>query len=1026
MNSKPKVLPKKRSSTRAGSQLGCEELEDRRVLAIFTVMNTSDAGAGSLRQAIIDSNAMPGADIVNFAAAVQGQTINLTTQMDPASTTGLLITDDVTIDASAGARVTVAGNDTFRIFKIDDGTATDKVVEFNNLRIQGGNANNETWTSNFANRHGGGIDNREAFTLRNSVVTQNSGRRGGGLSSAGIGDNTRRGSLTVVDSVISENYAQNDQIGTTNTSGGRGGGIAVYNSSPVSITDTIIESNSAASLGAGIDVSLGVTMTMTNSSLRGNSSLEAGAAAYISQFSNATFPTIVTMDNVTITGNSAGSAADSNVIVSVGQRATVTIRNSTIDNNTGNPLRPIFEGSSLTVIDSSISGNTAVGSFFSDAAVSAGQGATATLIRTNVMNNTGMNGVRAISSTLSSVLRIEDSMISGNQYGGITADVYGGATIGSDVEIIDSVISGNGTDPNNSIGGIYARTIYDPLVPDPAGTRLQLTRTTVSGNTVTGGNGGGIHATNFLGINIEDSTINGNQSVPDFYGYSFAGGGLSLNNASATITRSTISNNSVTGNAAGGIFFTNSSSQTRTLAITQSTLSGNSATGSAGALFMYTGYFYDYMTYTSRGSTSLVDINSSTITGNESDSDGNGGSGGGLWAVAYNLGSPLYNGDLTVTLANSIVSGNNDLSGVAPDIYDYAAYSMNGRPSYVSGRYSFIGDNSGSGFSEANPDGDGNKVGGPIGGPLNAMLGGLADNGGLTMTHLPVMGSPVIDMGDPATVGGTDQRGLARVVNGRVDMGSVEVQAQGINLDFNNDGMYNCGDMDLLEAAIDGGVYNAAFDVNADLVLNSQDVFDWLIDAGELRFGAGNRFLPGDANLNGAVDGSDFGIWNANKFTSASNWCLGDFNQSGQVDGSDFGIWNANKFMMSVASRPSDHGGTVLAARSRDVAGRVTSREVGERRMADLAASDRELRTKTPQAAATAIRVVAEREPLAAARQVVTSFDVVAPRTERVAALSVAQLSAIRSTDQAARRTSVGSSAIERVFAELEADDVRI
>ena len=63
----------------------------------------------------------------------------------------------------------------------------------------------------------------------------------------------------------------------------------------------------------------------------------------------------------------------------------------------------------------------------------------------------------------------------------------------------------------------------------------------------------------------------------------------------------------------------------------------------------------------------------------------------------------------------------------------------------------------------------------------------------------------------------------------------------------------------------------------------------------------GNAFLNGDANLSGGVDGSDFGVWNGNKFTSTSAWCNGDFNASGAVDGSDFGIWNGNKFQSSDA-----------------------------------------------------------------------------------------------------------------------------
>ena len=59
---------------------------------------------------------------------------------------------------------------------------------------------------------------------------------------------------------------------------------------------------------------------------------------------------------------------------------------------------------------------------------------------------------------------------------------------------------------------------------------------------------------------------------------------------------------------------------------------------------------------------------------------------------------------------------------------------------------------------------------------------------------------------------------------------------------------------------------------------------------------SGTIVLPGDANLDGVVDGSDFNRWNSNKFTSNGTWKNGDFNCDGFVDGSDFNSWNANKF----------------------------------------------------------------------------------------------------------------------------------
>ncbi len=51
--------------------------------------------------------------------------------------------------------------------------------------------------------------------------------------------------------------------------------------------------------------------------------------------------------------------------------------------------------------------------------------------------------------------------------------------------------------------------------------------------------------------------------------------------------------------------------------------------------------------------------------------------------------------------------------------------------------------------------------------------------------------------------------------------------------------------------------------------------------------------LPGDANGDGAVDGSDFNIWNSNRLTGGSDWSQGDFSGDGFVDASDFNIWNS-------------------------------------------------------------------------------------------------------------------------------------
>ena len=121
--------------------------------------------------------------------------------------------------------------------------------------------------------------------------------------------------------------------------------------------------------------------------------------------------------------------------------------------------------------------------------------------------------------------------------------------------------------------------------------------------------------------------------------------------------------------------------------------------------------------------------------------------------------------------------------------------------------------------------------------------------------------------------------------------------------DINGDGDVDCDDVNLLSMEIaTGGVNLGVYDFNDDGQIELADLHEWLALAGEINLGPGFAYLPGDANLSGGVDGSDFNIWNSYKFTGMGSgggggfWCLGDLNADGGVDGSDFNIWNSNKF----------------------------------------------------------------------------------------------------------------------------------
>ncbi len=147
----------------------------------------------------------------------------------------------------------------------------------------------------------------------------------------------------------------------------------------------------------------------------------------------------------------------------------------------------------------------------------------------------------------------------------------------------------------------------------------------------------------------------------------------------------------------------------------------------------------------------------------------------------------------------------------------------------------------------------------------------------------------------------------SEVMNGKL----VLTASGGVSSDFNNDKQLDCLDVDALVAQI-AGPGDLAFDLTGDGTVDTGDLDAWLTIAGNVNLPSGNRYLDGDANLDGAVDGQDFFLWNANRFTATPAWCSGDFDANGTVDGQDFFLWNANKFSASLVPEPSATVGLLL------------------------------------------------------------------------------------------------------------------
>src|SRR5947207_2773797 len=109
--------------------LGIELLEDRTVPSQFVVTTSTDSGAGSLRQAILDANAASGADTITFS----GVSGTLTIATDLPAITG---TDQLTITGPGQSALRVSGGSANRVFDIAAGAA----ATIADLTIGDGNA----------------------------------------------------------------------------------------------------------------------------------------------------------------------------------------------------------------------------------------------------------------------------------------------------------------------------------------------------------------------------------------------------------------------------------------------------------------------------------------------------------------------------------------------------------------------------------------------------------------------------------------------------------------------------------------------------------------------------------------------------------------------------------------------------------------------------------------------------------------------------------------------------------------------
>jgi hypothetical protein len=456
-----------------------------------------------------------------------------------------------------------------------------------------------------------------------------------------------------------------------------------------------------------------------------------------STYDNGKLPTI--KSTMTIEGNSARLVRKRSKLdffaVFVSPSGNLTLLNVTMSGWAGSAIR---NAGTLRLADSILTGNKSTfgGGIYNSA------NATLLIENTTISGNTAFEGGAIYNK---SIIHIDNGAIYGN------ASMSSGGAIqnfGGSIFITNSTISGNEA---IAIGKNYTHSAFGGGIYSSGG-YIGVFDSTIFGNSATAakggrGHGGGIESF-FTDTVIRNSTITDNQALSATGQYAF-GGGIEQQGASLTIENSTISDNSAQGpkkGSGGGGLFTSG-----VTTIVNSTVSGNISGGKASGED-WGGGIINYGSLT---------LSNSTISGNRANK------GGGI----ANIGSGGIIGTRSFTqlaLTRNIVSGNEGTNG--PEIYTYASKYF---PLITGDSFNLFGANNEAGVVGFTRDSS--DIVPAAGMTIDKILAPLADNGGPTLTHALVAGSPAIDAAPTDShCPATDQRGNPRPQGGGCDIGAFE------------------------------------------------------------------------------------------------------------------------------------------------------------------------------------------------------------------------------------------------------------
>jgi CSLREA domain-containing protein len=386
-----------------------EVLEDRTVPSTFVVNTTADtmdanpgdglaqdsSGNTSLRAAIMEANALPGADTIQLPVGTYVMTIPGANE-DAAQTGDLDITDDLTIVGADRNATIINGGGLDRVFHVNRVGNNPLTVSISNATITNGRApdasgdpdnsggailnefgilaidncvlhNNRAGNGgSFGGRGGAIYSNVATTTITNSSIANNTTGNGTFVGGMGGGVAALQSTVIVRGSIISNNQTGDGQMGSNLISAGRGGGIESESgdnpkSGTLTVSDSTISNNVTGiftnGMGGGIDVQ--DDLTLDNSAVSNNTSYHGGGI----EVDNGTVQRILdsTIANNTSQGGEGGGIHNEAGTI-------VLISGSTISGNQATNTSGIAGGGGMfsqgpigTIVNSTISDNSTNG-----------------------------------------------------------------------------------------------------------------------------------------------------------------------------------------------------------------------------------------------------------------------------------------------------------------------------------------------------------------------------------------------------------------------------------------------------------------------------------------------------------------------------------------------------------------------------------------------------------------------------------------------------------------------------------------